>query len=110
MTSIRRSGVIARRKGRAQQRAIPLIGTSQMAWNSLVFQAGGLGLSLNGFETWRGRSVDGRMYFPGRTTWAEMKQLPTRPRDDLMVYCIPFFPTSIGGSLSAVVAGSYDVQ
>ena len=88
-------------------RAVPLVGKSGMAWNSIVF---GHGAQPGAFETWRKRPVDGVLYFPARQSWNDLKALPGRRAGDLMVYSIPPFPEGIGGSNGNVAAGSYDTQ
>jgi hypothetical protein len=78
-----------------------------MAWNSIVF---GHGAQPGNFETWRKRPVDGVLYFPARSSWADLGQLPSRRAGDLMVYSIPPFPEGIGGSTAKVAAGTYDAN
>lgn len=88
--------------------AVPLVGNSAMAWNSLAF--GYTPTSVSTFETWRGRSVDGVLYFPARATWAQMKTLPTRRSNDLVVFSIPPYPEGVGNTNTALAAGTYDAN
>lgn len=86
---------------------VPLVGKSKLPFNSIVF---GHSSQPSAFESWRGRPVDGVLYFPARNTWSDMGQLPSRRPNDLMVYSIPTFPEAVGGSNQQVAAGSYDAD
>src|SRR5829696_5496800 len=99
----------ARRSRRRTGRVVPLAGKSGLPWNSIAFSQNGTANPTT-FPTWRGRELDGVVYWPGRSTWVAMRSLPTRRTGDLMVYGIPFWPEGIGGSFAACIAGSYDTE
>jgi len=84
---------------------IPLVGFSGLVFNSTIFTGDVSAAGATAFGVYRGRPVDGLLYFPGRAAWADLNWHPAdhaawAQSGHLLITSIPHAPTSEGSAMN----------